>query len=62
MKKPEYYNHVWSYDSLTKKLENDRLYYQIIIHSRIRKIVYSTFTGKSAKFRQVITKARFFAT
>jgi len=58
-KKPEYYNHIWSYDILAERLENGRLVKLLVVIDEYTRECLAIDANKSIKGRDVVEVLRY---
>jgi transposase InsO family protein len=58
-KKPEYYNHIWSYDLLSERLENGRLVKLLVVIDEFTRECLAIDANKSVKGEDVVEVLRY---
>ena len=58
-KKPEYYNHIWSYDLLSERLENGRLVKLLVVIDEFTRECLAIDVNKSIKGEDVVEVLRY---
>jgi putative transposase len=58
-KRPQYYNHIWSYDFLSERLENGRLVKLLVVLDQFSRECLAIDVGKSIRGKQVVQVLRY---
>ena len=58
-KRPEYYNHIWSYDFLSERLENGRLVKLLVVSDEFTRECLAINVNKSIKGPDVVEVLRY---